>query len=124
MNLAEKFRGYLGYPEKEEFLQQDDLPEDRQAAPQEQLSERSIAILCPRAFEDASTVVDNLNQGKTIILNLEAISGEVVRRMMDFLGGAAYAKDARINRIAHSAYVITPYNVEFFSDVEEDGFFA
>ena len=124
LTLAEKFRGHLGYPEKEEFLQQDDLPEDRQAAPQEQLSEGSIAILCPRAFEDASTVVDNLNQGKTIILNLEAISGEVVRRMMDFLGGAAYAKDARINRIAHSAYVITPYNVEFFSDVEEDGFFA
>lgn len=121
MNLAEKFKGYLGYPEKEEYDQQP-VEELRESPEEIAVQADRIAILCPKAFEDASKAVDHLNQGHTIILNLESISGEVVRRLMDFLGGAAYAKDARIDRIAHSAYVITPYNVEFFSDVDEDDF--
>ncbi len=122
MNLAEKFREYLGYPEKEEYDQEDRVEELQEEAQESAAAVAQISILCPRAFEDASVVVDHLNQGRTIVLNLESISGEAVRRLMDFLGGAAYAKDARIDRIAQNAYVITPYYVEFFSDAEDDGF--
>lgn len=45
------------------------------------------------------------------MLNLEAASKEISRRLIDFLSGVAYANEGQIKKVANCTYIITPYNV-------------
>ena len=71
-----------------------------------------VVLVKPEKFDDASGIADNLNAKKTVVLNLEATSKEVSRRLVDFLSGVAYANNGQIKKIANSTFIITPYNVD------------
>ena len=44
----------------------------------------------------------------------------IARRLVDFLSGCAYAVDGKIKKVAASAYLLTPYNVEIVGDLVEE----
>ena len=71
-----------------------------------------VVLVKPEKFEDASSIADSLNAKKTVVLNLEATSKEVSRRLVDFLSGVAYANNGQLKKIANSTFIITPYNVD------------
>ena len=79
-----------------------------------------VVLVKPEHFEDARSVADHLNAKRTIVLNLESTSKEIARRLIDFLSGVAYANNGQIQRVANSTYVITPYNVDFMSDLLDE----
>lgn len=70
-----------------------------------------VVLVKPEHFEDASTIADHLNAKRTVVLNLEAASKEISRRLIDFLSGVAYANEGQIKKVANCTYIITPYNV-------------
>ena len=82
----------------------------------------------PVAFgSEISTIADELNSKNIVILNLEKTDKAESRRILDFLSGVAYANDGKIKRVSTSAYVITPYNVDYsgvevFDELENSGF--
>ncbi len=65
---------------------------------------------------DSKKVADYLMQNKTVVLNLEEISEEEKRRIVDFVVGAAYALHGRIRPIATETFLIIPQNVGFDGD--------
>ena len=71
-------------------------------------------------FEDASTIADQLNAKRTVVLNLESTGKEVSRRLIDFLSGVAYANNGQIKRVATSTFIITPYNVDIMGDLIDE----
>ena len=80
-------------------------------------SQLQVVLVKPEKFDDASGIADSLNAQKTVVLNLEATSKEVSRRLVDFLSGVAYANDGHIQRVANSTFIITPYNVDITGDL-------
>jgi SepF-like predicted cell division protein (DUF552 family) len=76
-------------------------------------------------FQTASAVADRLIEGKIVILNLENCDAEVARRVMDFIGGVAYACSSMVRRIAGRVFMITPKGVnsdgEFFDEARAAG---
>ena len=48
------------------------------------------------------------------------ISGYVVRRLIDFLSGVAYAGEGKIKKVAANTYIITPYHVELEGDLIDE----
>ena len=75
-------------------------------------SQLQVVLVKPERFDDASGIADSLDAKKTVVLNLEATSKEVSRRLVDFLSGVAYANNGQIKKIANSTFIITPYNVD------------
>ena len=77
-------------------------------------------------FEDVGAVADVLNEKRIVVLNLETCPPDVLRRVIDFLYGVAYANSGEIKRVAGKAYVITPYNVpvtgELLDEMDNSGF--
>ena len=71
-----------------------------------------VVLVKPESFADASDIADSLNAKKTVVLNLEAASKEVSRRLVDFLSGVAYANQGNVQKIANSTFLITPFNVD------------
>lgn len=86
-----------------------------------------VVLVKPERFEDASTIADQLNAKRTVVLNLESTGKEVSRRLIDFLSGVAYANNGQIKRVATSTFIITPYNVDIMGDLidelEDNGVF-
>lgn len=72
-----------------------------------------VMIAQPKRLEDAPAVADELKEGMTVILNLEQLDRDLIRRILDVLSGVAYGLDATVSRIASNTYMIMPYNVEF-----------
>jgi hypothetical protein len=71
-------------------------------------------------FTMASAVADKMVERKIVILNLESCDDEVARRVLDFIGGVAYACSSMVKRIAGRVFMITPKGIssdgEFFDE--------
>lgn len=76
-----------------------------------------VVLTKPEKFSDAKEIADNLNDKRTIVLNLESTNKDEALRLLDFLSGVAYANDGEIKKIAKSTFIITPYNVDVMGDL-------
>lgn len=87
-----------------------------------------VVLVKPDSFEMAREIADHLNDKKTVVLNLESTSKDVARRLIDFLCGVSYANSGKIQRVASSTFIITPYNVDMVGDLlgelENNGLFT
>ncbi|MBP0954556.1 MAG: cell division protein SepF [Oscillospiraceae bacterium] len=75
-----------------------------------------VILVKPEKFSDAKEIANHLNNKKTVVLNLEATTPDITRRIIDFLGGVAYANGGSIKPVANNTFIITPYNVGFQGD--------
>lgn len=121
MGLAARIRNFMGMPEDEFY--EEEAQEERGTEPvgDELYNDApccEVVLSKPERFDEASAIADHLNANRMIVLNLEDTSREVARRLIDFLGGAAYAKNGLLKRVASNVYLITPYNVDYM-DPEE-----
>lgn len=79
-----------------------------------------VVLSKPEKFDEASGIADNLNEKRTVVLNLESVNKETARRLIDFLSGVAYANNGQLKRVANSTFIITPYNVDVMGDLMEE----
>lgn len=79
-----------------------------------------VVLVKPEKFDEAAAIGDNLNEKRTVVLNLESTNRDVARRLLDFLSGVAYANNGQIKRVANSTYIITPYNVDVMGDLIDE----
>lgn len=134
MGIGDKLKGFFAYGEEEELEVVDTkkAPTETASKPLTEVSgsnkvvnihaatQLSVVLVKPEMFEDASAIADHLNEKRTVVLNLENTGKEVSRRLIDFLSGVAYANGGKIQRVAHSTYLITPYNVGIMGDLLDE----
>lgn len=74
-------------------------------------SQMNVVVESPQEFEEAAVIADHLRSGRSIVVNMETTPKDVVRRLVDFLSGVAYALDGTIQKVSANTYFIAPYNV-------------
>lgn len=89
-----------------------------------------LVVIEPQGFEDCSGLVDSLKSRKPIIVNLEKLEPDMARKIFDFLGGATYALNGNVQKVANNIFIFAPENVDItadsdhqpynFSDANED----
>ena len=72
-----------------------------------------IVLARPTDFSEVKAIGDDLNDQKTVLLNLETVRSEDAKRILDFLSGVAYANGADIKMMAQKTFAIMPKNVGF-----------
>lgn len=75
-----------------------------------------VVVVRPERFEDASGIADHLIAKRAVLLNLEAATPDLKRRLVDFLSGVAYTNGGQIKPVANSTYIITPCNVNVMGE--------
>ena len=63
-------------------------------------------------------VADDLRSRKVVVVNLENVDKAMARRVVDFLSGCVYAVDGSVKKIAQSAYLFCPRNMDVTGDLE------
>ena len=79
-----------------------------------------VVLHKPDKFDDAAKIADDLRERRTIVLNLEQTNKDIARRLIDFISGVAYAQNGKIKKVAVSAYIVTPYNVDLLGDLIDE----
>ena len=79
-----------------------------------------IAIVQPSDIDSVREAATHLIKNRAVVLSLRDIESTLSRRWLDYLGGATYAVDGKINRIAPYTYFLTPKGVELVSGFETE----
>ena len=74
--------------------------------------ETQVILFNPKTFDEAGDLVNQLNQGRSVVMTLEGVPTENARRLLDFLSGIAYALQGKITPISAKTYFVTPQNVD------------
>jgi cell division inhibitor SepF len=78
-----------------------------------------VHVMEPQGFNDAQEVGDRLKAGQPVILNLQAVDRELLRRLIDFSSGLAYALNGTMSKAADQVFLLTPSNVEVSEEEKE-----
>ena len=88
------------------------------AMPQPQQIQMKIAK--PTNFEQANDIVMQLKQKNAIIINLEYVSKDIARRIIDLVGGAVQALDGNMEKVSNSIFVVAPYNYDIINEATKE----
>lgn len=142
MGLIDKIKGIMAIPEGDEYDEDyedtgssfENASEEPVAkkespriiksknAPQTGRGSMQVVIVKPERFDDVKAIADHLNEGKTVILNLEIANRDESRRIVDFLSGVAYANQGNMRKVAASTFIIVARNVDVMGELMLDEF--
>ncbi|HLI73540.1 MAG TPA: cell division protein SepF [Acidimicrobiales bacterium] len=71
-----------------------------------------VHVVAPTQFGDARQIADRLMSNQPVIVNLQVADRELMRRMIDFCSGVAYALSGKMERVADKVFLVTPSNVK------------
>lgn len=86
-----------------------------------------MQISKPTSFEQANEIISQLKSKNSVVINLEYVSKEVGRRIVDVVSGAVEALDGNMEKVSNSIFVIAPYNYDIenqFSKEKSEGKFS
>ena len=79
-----------------------------------------MVISQPTTFEQSEEICSLLKEKKSVIVNLEYVSKEVARRIVDFISGGVYALDGHIQKISNSIFLIAPTNYKITNEMARE----
>ena len=79
---------------------------------------QEVVLFRPVSFNETSKAADNLKNNKAVVLNLEEVDKAMARRVVDILSGTVYALDGDVKKIAKSAYLFYPKNMDVSGTLE------
>ena len=89
---------------------------------------RQVHVVEPRIYDDAQEFADRLKSGVPVIINLRLTEPKHAPKILHFASGLVYGLNGRMQKVAESVYLITPFNVEISADekrrLAEHGFFS
>jgi cell division inhibitor SepF len=65
----------------------------------------------PTRFDHAQEVADNFKEGVPVIVNLQDVNKDLLRRIIDFCAGLTYGLDGSMDKVGNGMYLLTPANV-------------
>ena len=79
---------------------------------------QEVVLFRPVSFNETSKAADHLKNNKAVVLNLEDVDKAMSRRVVDILSGTVYALDGDVKKIAKSAYLFYPKNMDVSGTLE------
>jgi len=81
-------------------------------------SKQEVVLFRPGNFNDITKAADDLCANKAVVVNMEGVDKAMARRVVDFLSGSVYALQGTVTKIAQSAYLFCPHNMNVVGDLE------
>ncbi|MGB9749941.1 MAG: cell division protein SepF [Caldisericia bacterium] len=78
-----------------------------------------VVVIEPKAYDEAQEIIDNLKEGRPVVINFEETDRELARRIIDFLSGGAYALDGTTEKISNYVFLFVPKGVEITKETKK-----
>lgn len=81
-----------------------------------------VVLVKPDRYDGITSVADHLNEGKTVVVNLEDCDAPNSRRIVDFLSGVTYANGGTMNKVAKNTFIFVCRGVDILGEQVFDDF--
>lgn len=71
-----------------------------------------ITVHEPLSYDESPLIADDLKAHKAVVLNFEQLDIEVKREIFDFVNGALYAIEGKIQKVNKDIFILAPPTVE------------
>lgn len=79
-----------------------------------------MKISKPTNFDQVDEIINELKQKNAVVINLEYVSKDVARRIVDVVSGAIKALDGRFEKVSNSIFVVAPTNYDITNEVTKE----
>ena len=79
-----------------------------------------VYVIKPADLGDAQTVADFLNNGMTIVINMEGMELSLAQRVIDIVYGASYAMGGSLSPISNNIFIAAPNSIEVTGDLRDE----
>ncbi len=84
------------------------LQGQEKSKPRNRYASEDVNVIRPKNFEEIQLLLDSLKCSEGFIVDFENITVSLAQRMLDFLSGAIYALEGKIEQIKDRMYIILP----------------
>lgn len=84
------------------------------------MSDNSVIVFKPKAFDEAREIADTLLQDKTVVMNFEGVEIAVSQRVLDIVTGACIAIGGNLQKISNYIFIATPASVDVSGDFQDN----
>ncbi len=78
---------------------------------------KKVEISTPTTFADVEKLIDCLRKKCGIIVDFSSTTRDT-QRMVDYLVGAVYALEGRVEQLSHTIYLMTPKGIEIIAKTD------
>lgn len=78
-----------------------------------------LVIVKPDQYKDATDIADHICNNRIVVINFEKTDSATAVRLMDFVGGAAYAQKCVLQAVTDDTIVIAPKSIGVSTDIVE-----
>ena len=108
------------YDEEENGNETLSLFKRKKVVPMPQPQQIKMKISKPTNFDQADEIVMQLKEKNAVVINLEYVSKDVARRIVDVVSGAVKALDGNIEKVSNSIFVVAPYNYDIVNEITKE----
>ena len=92
----------------------------KKVVPISQPQQIRMKIAKPTNFDQADEIVMQLKEKNAVVINLEYVSKDVARRIVDVVCGAVKALDGNMEKVSNSIFVVAPYNYDIVNEITKE----
>jgi cell division inhibitor SepF len=85
-----------------------------------QAQQIKMKISKPTNFDQVDEIINELKDKNAVVINLEYVSKDVARRIVDVIGGAVKALDGHIEKVSNSIFVVAPINYDIMNEATKE----
>lgn len=89
-------------------------------------AQMKITVHEPLSYDESPNIVHDLRERKAVVLNFERLDPDLKRNIFDFVNGALYALDGKIQRVNADIFILAPSNIAIEGlkeELQEKGMF-
>lgn len=122
-SILQKTLGFFGFGDEQSGFEEE-LDPVRTATPKKRglLSLSSISasseivVIDPTKYDDVQTIADHLKLRQSVVVNLQNVPPELLRRIVDFCSGVIYTLEGNMQKVSEDIFLFTPANVDIIAD--------
>ncbi len=92
--------------------------EQRKATLRVKNQPQSIEVCTPRDFSEVEKLIDKLKKKNGCVVDFSSLPTDKSQRMIDFLVGAVYALDGKVERLTSTIYLMTPKGIDIIAKID------
>ncbi|MGI5838414.1 MAG: cell division protein SepF [bacterium] len=130
--VLDKFLNFIGFEDTgldEGEMPEGEVPDSNNIVPRGRKAavvnlhtqmQGKVVLIEPLSFDEVQSIVDQLKNHKSIIVNVETIEKELAKRMVDFLSGATYALGGNMQKVSSGIFLFVPSNIEITGSMRDE----
>ena len=79
-----------------------------------------MKIAKPTNFDQVNEIITQLKEKNAVVINLEYVSKDVARRIVDVVSGAIRALDGHFEKVSNSIFVVAPFNYDIINEATKE----